>query len=264
MSLFLGAWKDSSMAMFTAIFDGSGSPNDTAAVVVAGFVGKVEQWIELERNWKDCLNDFGVSAMHMREFAHSVGEFASWKDDEQRRRRFLSRLISIIQTRVWHSFASAVIMEDYKKVDSKYCLSEFSKPYALAGCSCLSKLHNWATKWAKGEDGIQIVFEDGDEDKGDLMRAAKKHFGAAPAFLKKERSVAFQAADILAYEHLLANTKLRKSESGFLLVEELRHPLKELSKIPGGAPYDTDWGFHQEDNMTASCIADGIPLRNPA
>lgn len=249
--------------MFTAIFDGSGSPDYTAAVVVAGFVGKVEQWIELEREWKDCLHDFGVSAMHMKEFAHSVGEFAPWKGDEQKRRRFLSRLISIIQTRVWHSFASAVIMEDYRKVDSKYCLTEFSKPYAYAGCTCLVKLRSWLTKWGKGEDGIQIIFEDGDTDKGDLMRAAKEYFGATPAFVKKSHSVAFQAADILAYEHLLANTKLRKSESGFLLLEELRYPLKQLSKIPGGGPNDTDWGYHQEDNMTAGCIAGGIPLRNP-
>jgi hypothetical protein len=35
--------------MFTAIFDGSGSPDDTMAVVVAGFVGKAEQWIEFEK-----------------------------------------------------------------------------------------------------------------------------------------------------------------------------------------------------------------------
>src|SRR5262249_11484896 len=178
---------------YAAIFDGSGSPNDTIAVVVAGFVAPNDQWAEFERNWNDCLKDFGVSALHMREFAHSRGEFASWKGDEEKRRRFLGRLISIIRVRMWHSFAGAVIMGDYRKVDTKYCLSEFSRPYALAACTCLAKLNNWCKKWIKPEDEIAIIFEDGDEDKGALMEAIKKHFTITPAFLSKDKSVAFQA-----------------------------------------------------------------------
>jgi hypothetical protein len=121
------------MIEFAAYFDGSGSPDDTVAVAVAGFVATVRQWKEFERNWKDCLNDFGVSALHMRDFAHSRGEFTEWKGDENRRRRFLGRLISIIQVRVQHSFASVVRMDESRKVDTKYRLSEFSKPYALQG-----------------------------------------------------------------------------------------------------------------------------------
>src|SRR5437870_595584 len=109
------------MRRFTGYFDGSGSPDDTIAVVVAGFVATAEQWIEFERNWNDCLRDFEVSSLHMRHFAHSRGEFAAWKGNEEKRRRFLGRLISIIRIRVWHSFASAVVMEDYRNVDAKYC-----------------------------------------------------------------------------------------------------------------------------------------------
>ena len=44
----------------------------------------------------------------------------------------MSRAVNIICTRVRHSFASAVMMDDYRKVDAKYCLKEFSPPYALA------------------------------------------------------------------------------------------------------------------------------------
>src|SRR6478609_6701265 len=99
------------MRSFTAYFDASGSPNDTVAVVVGGFVAPAEQWAEFDRNWNDCLRHFGVSALHMRDFAHSLREFESWKKDETKRRRFLDRLISIVRTRVWHSFASAVVME---------------------------------------------------------------------------------------------------------------------------------------------------------
>jgi hypothetical protein len=35
----------------------------------------------------------------MKDFAHSKKEFASWKGDEERRKRFLERLIDIIAGR---------------------------------------------------------------------------------------------------------------------------------------------------------------------
>jgi hypothetical protein len=249
------------MTDFIAYFDGSGSPDDTVAVAVAGFIAPAEQWIEFERNWNDCLKDFGVSALHMRNFAHSRGEFGSWKGDEDKRRRFLSRLISIIQIRVQHSFASAVRMEDYRRVDAKYRLSEFSKPYALAGCTCIAKVTKWAKRWIKPDDSISVVFEDGDADKGSLMRAAKADFGITPRFLAKNKCMAFQAADLLAYEHLLANVKLSKSATGKVFEDELRRPLMRLSEIPGGRS-GSDWGFHSEDDMINSCVRDGVQLRS--
>jgi hypothetical protein len=248
------------MAMFTAYFDGSGSPDDTVALVVAGFLCTAEQWIHFERNWNECLKHFGVSALHMRDFAHSRREFASWKGDEEKRQHFLRWLVGIILTRVRHSFASAVVMDDYRKVDSKYCLSEFSKPYALAGCTCLAKVRAWAQKWNIDLDDIRYVFEDGDKDKGDFIRAADKHFHLTPDFLKKEKGVAFQAADLLAYEHLLANKRICETADRMVIFEELRYPLKDLSSIPG-ARNGGDWGVHREDDMTDSCIKENIPLR---
>src|SRR6266700_4075778 len=119
--------------MFTAYFDSSGSPDQDAAVVVAGFIAEDKQWVEFNRNWNDTLTLFGVSSLHMREFAHSIGEFTLWKRDNYKRKRFLESLISHIRLRARHSFASSVIMNDYRDVDSRYQLREFSTPLALAG-----------------------------------------------------------------------------------------------------------------------------------
>jgi hypothetical protein len=199
------------MAKFVGFFDGSGSPDDTVAIVVAGFVAKAEQWIEFERNWSECLRKFGVSSLHMKDFAHSRGEFSTWKEDEERRRRFLGWLIGVILTRVQHSFASAVVMDDYRRVDSRYCLSEFAKPYALAGCTCIAKVGKWAERWLKSSDEIAYVFEDGDKDKGDLIRCTEKNFKTTPQVLGKEKTSAFQAADLLAYENLLVNVAVAKA-----------------------------------------------------
>jgi len=251
------------MTMFTVYFDGSGSPDDTVALAVAGFIAPADQWIEFERNWNDCLTAFGVSSLHMRHYAHSRGEFTSSKGDKHKRDRFMGRLISIIKSRVWHSFASAVVMDGYRKIDAKYCLGGFAMPYALAGGTCIEKVERWKARRGRMDDEIAYFFEDGDTDKGDLMRIAKERLGFTLQFLKKEQSAAFQAADLLAYEHFLINVRLRKSEKNELFEDEVRYPLMELSKIPGGSQQEDDWGVHSEDNLAAICVEYRVPLRHP-
>src|SRR5260370_3439454 len=155
-----GSWRGSKRNVLTVYFDESGSPDDTKAVVVAGFLASERQWIEFERNWTDALSHFGVSRVHMREFAHSLGEFKQWKGDENKRRKFLSRLISIIRTRASHSFADAVLMEDYRKVDQAYHLNEIFKPYTIAARTCVTKACNCAKPEGVEESQIASIFEE--------------------------------------------------------------------------------------------------------
>jgi hypothetical protein len=112
------------MAMFTAYFDASGSPDQTEVLTVAGFIAPVEQWLFFEKDWKEVLARYGVSSLHMKEFAHSRGEFCSWKDDKIKRQSFLSLLIATIRSRVHHSFVASIYLPDYRSNDEKYCLSE--------------------------------------------------------------------------------------------------------------------------------------------
>jgi hypothetical protein len=103
------------MAILTAYFDASGSPDEGRALVVAGYVSTVEQWREFDREWRSLLVREKVSQFHMRDFAHSLREFAEWKGDEPRRKRFLERLIGIIKRRVHKSIANAVLLEPYNR-----------------------------------------------------------------------------------------------------------------------------------------------------
>jgi len=57
----------------------------------------------------------------MRDFAHSLREFAEWKGDEPRRKRFLERLVGITKRRVHKSIANAVLLEHYNRVDPNTC-----------------------------------------------------------------------------------------------------------------------------------------------
>jgi len=265
MGIFLGNWLKSELAVmrardFSAYFDESGTKADTVAVVVAGFIAPTDQWIEFERDWKTILSSFGVSSLHMRNFAHSTGEYEAWKGDEKRRRDFLSRLIATIKIRVHHSFAIAVLMDDYRKVDSRYKLHEVISPYTIAARTCAGKICDWAKERDLSEDHVALFFEDGSEDKTDLMRRMKRDGKKAPVFLTKDQSVAFQASDMLAYEHLLANKTFLAGKISDL--EDLRHPLRALNDIPNGGPNARDWGVFHEGNLQDACISLGVPARD--
>jgi hypothetical protein len=132
-AIYLNRWKECFVAMFTVYFDASGHPDRLDVLSVAGFIADAAQWKEFERNWQEILNrsDFQVSSLHMRDFCHSTGEFASWKGDEQRRRNFLTALIGTIKARVRHSFAHSMYIPDYREVDKQYKLSETIAPLPL-------------------------------------------------------------------------------------------------------------------------------------
>lgn len=235
------------MASFTTYFDVSGHPDNTDVLSVAGFIANTGQWTRFEKEWKKVLADYGVSSLHMRAFAHSTEEFKSWKGDEGKRRAFLSELISVLVPRVRHSFVSSVYLPDYRAIDKVNSVRSVRSPFALAGCTCIGKVRDWAT--IKGLDLTQIefVFEDGDEDQWNFAQCAFHDFKVNPSFLSKAQSAAFQAADLLAYEHLKANIKIVPN-SGVYALEDLRQPLQKLNAVPHGEDGE-DWGIHEKPKM---------------
>jgi len=253
--------------MFTGYFDASGHPNQGVALSVAGFVATAEQWIEFEKNWKAALSAYDVAELHMKDFGPGAGEFASWKDDKRRRRLFLERLINVIKTRTRHSFVSCVMLEGFRKVDEHYPLSEMNKPYALAGITCIDKVRTWARRWKIDEKQVAYMFEDGDKDRGDLLRCAKRDHGVAAKFMDKSEAVAFQAADLLAYEHRLANQRIFASGSGTLAMNDLRRSLQALDDVPHGDNGES-WGVYDEHDLEQHCAMNKYPartsLRKPA
>jgi hypothetical protein len=261
MAVFMGRWPDSLMAMFTVYFDASGSPDQGVALSVAGFIATAEQWIEFERNWKTALDAYGVTELHMKDFAPGAGEFAAWKDDKHRRRLFLERLISIIKIRVRHSFVNSIMLEHFHRVCKLYPRLLEWKPFALAGDNCIDKVNNWAQLNSVPLDHIHTIFEDGDKDKGHLIKQCEKYNGFIPTFLKKKQSCAFQAADLLAYEHRLANQTIYEAGIGTLAMSDLRRSLQALEDIPHGEG-GKDWGVSDEAALVRFCELNKYPKSN--
>src|SRR5271165_1220952 len=123
-AVFFGDFNDSlSMAMFSAYFDTSGTKR-SAVLTSVGFVSRVKKWDRFSDEWLAILKAYGVSAMHMTDFASSIGEFAEWRGQSERRRKFIAELSACIRRNTNKGFAASVIIADYEAVDKDFMLGE--------------------------------------------------------------------------------------------------------------------------------------------
>lgn len=131
--------------MLIAYFDASGHPKDGSLLVVSGWLSFQERWRQFEKEWTAALAEANVEHFHMTEFTQSRGQFDGWRHKEKKRKRFLSRLISIIHRNLPEGFAGTVLLPDWEAVNSRYMLAENKlSPTHYAGGHALSRYINGA------------------------------------------------------------------------------------------------------------------------
>lgn len=239
--------------MFTAYFDESGTHDNSAALVVSGYVASAQQWLDFDKAWKDALSDEGLTHFHMKDFAHSRKEFETWKGDETRRKRYLERLIGIIRKNIRISISNAVILQSYKEINSKYLFQEyFGKPYAFCSRLCMTDVDYWKEQHGYS-DHILNIFEDGANDKSAFVSLLKRDNYPIPIFGQKRQHTPLQAADFVAWEHLKIYSQ---KEAGTLNTKRLRKPFLALYSMP------QDWGVYTIKNLEDICNQWLIPMRN--
>lgn len=194
----------------------------------------------------------------MREFAHSVGAFTTWKGEENKRANFLRNAVDIIRACALQGFACLVEHEPYARTNAQYHLSEWvGTPYALAGRDCVAHANIWLRKDARGLD-VDYIFKPGDADAGELRRVLVKDNQPAPIFAQGKSSVPgtvgvtpLQAADFAAYEVLKAH---RLGEN--LPLYRCRRSILELAKVLAW------WGSYTESDLKALCERVQVPPRH--
>lgn len=207
---------DSRMA-YTAYVDCSGDAVDpqTKVIAVAGYIAHDDQWTEFSRRWSSVLNSYGITSLHMKDFAHSVREFSSWKGVTTKRNGFIAALTDIINTCTMESVSTAMLVDAYTQCDNRYALREtLGPPYAVAMLTTLARTAQWHRRRQLLEP-LSFVIERGDNEQTAfrrvLERLGKWDLGnARPPAIQAKRWVdalgvvnhclPLQAADFLSYE----------------------------------------------------------------
>lgn len=243
------------MAIFTAYFDESGTPQDSKFLLVSGYIAPVREWLEFDRRWNQILASYGVKDFHMKDFAHSRGDFESWKGKEPKRKRFLGELINQICLHAKGSFSAALDLEGWKKANEKYPLDEPTfafAPYALCGAMCVQVVEQWCERKHLSVDDVKFVFDDGAYQKGVLLERLSATFRLNPIFEKRGGIPGLQAADIAAYEYQKAAPQLAK---GFFS-EAPRVPFIKLNRKISSKSL-----LWRRKHVEQFAVVSGIPLR---
>lgn len=220
-----GARKDVVMALFTYL-DCSGDSSDPATTMISagGFIAPEENWIAFERSWRQLLIDFQIPEFHMVDFAQSAkgSPFEHWKDDEPKRRAFISEAGRIINNHTIESVGATLWIPAYESWNRRFRLEEeLGLPYTVAMNLAIAKTIDWCEKKRHSEPLIFII-EKGDSEQGNY-RNFWAHFEGkwdidfvtSPIFQKKRWTDAngvvqyclpFQSSDFVCYEQAKAAT----------------------------------------------------------
>lgn len=240
------------MAMFSLYCDASGR-DQTDLLAVSGFVASADKWLSFTKQWHLTLKEFDVKYFHMKEFAHSVGQFDGWKNDESKRQEFLVRVKDVIERHVQYWVGAVLIKADYLKVDSDYQLHEHLSPFPLCGFICVEAVERWRKAHNLLDSSIEYIFERGDQHRGQLMDAVERVTGTVPIFRDKLKYSPLQVADYAAFEMYSAYKQYRVDTHK--LFERIRVSFGLLANIPH------HFGDFTEQRLRVFCRVREIPRR---
>jgi hypothetical protein len=159
------SWRAVRIAMFKAYVDQAGTDDDSRFMGIGGLIGDTDKWAEFEIEWRRILADFGFKYSHMKEYAHSTGEFKKWKSKtkefEPQRQRFMCELCDCITKSAVYSFGAIITKSHYENFVPEKLRQDMGTPYAFLGRYCMARVGVWAQKNSHDEP-VNLFFEHGD------------------------------------------------------------------------------------------------------
>ena len=187
----------------SAYFDASGHPDQGTVLAVGGFLSFEPRWKELETRWAEVLKDAGIKIFHMNHLITNKGEYVSWKGQDKKKAKFLGRLAAIIADCVQQSFASCVILDDWRRANQEYELEESDfQPYSLAGWSCVNQVTAWCEYRLYNKAGLLVVCEHGDKHQFNMIRRVEEDDDLIVHAERKKDLAVLQTADFGAWQIL--------------------------------------------------------------
>lgn len=197
---FLGA---KTVAALWGFFDESGIHTGSKIIAVGGLVGPEEEWVLLERQWKNILLGAEVKVFHFSDCDNGWGEFAGWT--YKQKAELVSKLIAAIVSRNLFGVSGVIALDDYAEISkgSGTILEEKPMPYQICLQYCIEAICN------RVNEKVFYVFDQQREYVSPINETFFKIQDACPKFAPKMGGMTFQskatvrplqAADLIAYE----------------------------------------------------------------
>jgi hypothetical protein len=201
--------------MLSAYLDETGLDAETDLLWIAGYVADSTTWFDFSREWREGLREHRVTALHMREFTASRGQFVGWS--EPQRKALLTDAISIINAKDVHGIAVGVdkaafdeaVHSKEGRVNVTLTGEPARDPYLWAFHDVVIELANQVDHLQPGERVACVL------DRQERLEAASRRIFVGLAgdttwprharlgslsFAAADGCPPLQAADLLAYE----------------------------------------------------------------
>lgn len=248
------------MVMWTCYCDTAGTQSkaNEQMLVTVGIAATAKRWTKFDVRWRKALAEYGVSALHMKDFAGGWGEYAVWKDDKPRRAAFLARFLNEAKRGINKAFVAGLIVPDFRAINEEYCIVErVQSPYAFVQSLSLAHMIEWLNDTKKKSDQVLCFLEQGDAGQDAFMAEAERVLGWRPATLPRndptgEAYTPFELCDFIAYEHRLAYTRHMDVDNKF-------HPRGSFTEMRRHLPFEA--GIFDREMLVKWCAHRAIPKR---
>jgi hypothetical protein len=119
------------LLVLKAYMDESGHSKDPNSrfVGMGGLIAECDDWIRFEADWKAALDDVRLEAFHMKDFAHSEGDYFGWV--ENKRRKHFGALVKAIVSMKVVPVGCVVSLDAYNRAPA-FIKEFYLDPYFMA------------------------------------------------------------------------------------------------------------------------------------
>jgi hypothetical protein len=165
-SLHAPGSREKLMALVTSYMDETGHSDDPSFrfAGMAGFVAPIDLWEKFGKTWQEILDIFNLKEpFHMKDFAHSVGQFKEWKNKETKRQLLFKTLVQLIVKIDAIPIGAIVSLDDFETLSERQ-RTMLLDPYYVAFQTCTR--------------GAAIVAAAYPHEKAVMVYSYNKEFGA--------------------------------------------------------------------------------------
>lgn len=221
------------MVQLTAYADEAGTHGDSKYTLVAGWVGRAEQWEAFEPKWKSLLFRHRLTHIHLVDLRHGKKQFKGWPTE-----RRLALAQEAGQLAMDHALFGHTVLLKNSDYDAHYIGADrelrkhrapIDSKYGVCVRIFLSQLAEFVQRYGGEDSQCTVILEAGAANQGaaqvhlaDMYRIAPKRarfLSPQIVYALKEQSPGVQAADVLAYRNYVLHcdgaADIQRLEPGF-------------------------------------------------